>query len=109
MSLPDTCAECGVAFGDHLQSCPVMQQLIEDSTAVCDLCGSADPLHSHSPEEWGFYGEDEMNEERMYAPRCGACEGRGEVEVRPEHPDGPRTRVPCVACQGTGYAGGREP
>ena len=82
---------------------------LPEGVATCDLCGSADS-HDHSPDEWGFTTrEDEMNEERIYAPRCGACDGRGEVEVPPEHPDGPRTRVPCLPCQGTGYAGGREP
>ena len=33
-----------------------------------------------------------MNEERDTAPRCRHCHGDG-----------------CGACQGTGYAGGREP
>ena len=39
-----------------------------------------------------------MSEEKRTAPRCRHCGGTGSV----------RGEV-CVPCQGTGYAGGREP
>jgi DnaJ-class molecular chaperone len=48
--------------------------------------------------------------ERDTAPRCQRCEGTGRVPV-----DRPYTnlvrhgQVTCSSCQGTGYAGGREP
>ena len=38
------------------------------------------------------------NDERYTAPRCRRCGGTGDVHGKP-----------CTACQGTGYAGGREP
>lgn len=38
------------------------QEAICEGMAVCDLCGSADPLHSHTPDEWGFIETEELPE-----------------------------------------------
>lgn len=71
---------------------------VDYDPAVCDDCGR----DVHSPAELAACIASALgpvdNEERWTAPRCGRCDGRGTLAGRV-----------CTACQGTGYAGGREP